>query len=50
MPVLDLFVRGDFIDPATLVGAAFYAFLFILVAWFLARLVRVGGGGTSFPN
>ncbi len=42
MPVLDLFVRGDFIDPATLVGAAFYAFLFILVAWFLARLVRVG--------
>ena len=32
----------DFIDPATLVGAAFYAFLFILVAWFLARLVRVG--------
>ena len=42
MPVLDVFVRGDFIDPATLVGAAFYAFLFILVAWFLARLVRAG--------
>ena len=42
MPVLGLFVRGEFIDPTTLVGAAFYAFLFILVAWFLARLVRAG--------
>ncbi len=42
MSFLDLFVRGDFIDPATLVGAAFYAFLFILVAWFLARLVKAG--------
>ncbi|HAP40494.1 MAG TPA: mechanosensitive ion channel protein [Nitrospira sp.] len=42
MPVLDLLVRGDVIDPATLIGAAFYAFLFILVAWFLARLVRAG--------
>jgi len=42
MSFLDLLVRGDFIDPATLVGAAFYAFLFILVAWFLARLVKAG--------
>ncbi len=42
MSFLDLFVRGDFIDPATLVGAAFYAFLFILVAWFLARLIKAG--------
>ncbi len=42
MSFLDLFVRGGFIDPATLVGAAFYAFLFILVAWFLARLVKAG--------
>lgn len=42
MSFLDLLVRGDFIDPATLVGAAFYAFLFILIAWFLARLVKAG--------
>ena len=42
MSFLDLLVRGDFIDPATLVGAAVYAFLFILVAWFLARLVKAG--------
>ncbi len=42
MRVVDLFVRGEFIDPATLLGAAFYAFLFILAAWFLARLVRAG--------
>jgi len=25
-----------------LVGAAFYAFLFILIAWFLARMIRLG--------
>ena len=42
MSFLDVFVRGDFIDPATLVGAAFYAFLFILIAWFLARMIRLG--------
>ena len=44
MSFLDVFVRGDFIDPATLVGAAFYAFLFILIAWFLARMIRLGVG------
>ncbi|MEK6803298.1 MAG: mechanosensitive ion channel family protein [Nitrospirota bacterium] len=42
MSFLDVFVRGDVIDPATLVGAAFYAFLFILIAWFLARMIRLG--------
>ena len=42
MSFLDVFVRGDFIDPATLVGAACYAFLFILIAWFLARMIRLG--------
>ena len=42
MSFLDVFVRGDFIDPATLVWAAFYAFLFILIAWFLARMIRLG--------
>ena len=42
MSFLAVFGRGDFIDPATLVGAAFYAFLFILIAWFLARMIRLG--------
>jgi small-conductance mechanosensitive channel len=42
MSFLDVFVRGEFINPATLVGAAFYAFLFILIAWFLARMIRLG--------
>lgn len=42
MSFLDVFVRGDFIDPSTLVGAAFYACFFILVAWFLARTIKLG--------
>lgn len=42
MSFFDLFVQGDLVNPATLVGAAFYAFLFTLMAWFLARLIRLG--------
>ncbi len=34
-------MRGDFVDPSTFVGAVFYAFLFTIVAWFLARAVRL---------
>ena len=42
MSFLDMFVRGDFINPATWVGAAFYACFFMLVAWFLARTIKLG--------
>ncbi|WHZ23752.1 MAG: hypothetical protein OJF47_002864 [Nitrospira sp.] len=41
MSLFDQFVRGDFVNPATLLGAAFYAFLFMTVAWFLSRMVRL---------
>ena len=35
------FARGVFPPPATLLGAAFYAFLFMTIAWFLSRMVRL---------
>jgi small-conductance mechanosensitive channel len=41
MSFIEQVVRGDFVNPATLIGAAFYAFLFILIAWFLARMIRL---------
>ncbi|MBP8116802.1 MAG: hypothetical protein KAY09_03640 [Nitrospira sp.] len=42
MSFTDVFVRGDFIDSSTFVGTAFYACFFILVAWFLARTIKLG--------
>ncbi len=41
MSLFNRAMRGDFVDPSTFVGAVFYAVLFTIVAWFLARAVRL---------
>ena len=41
MSLFNRAMRGDFVDPTTLLGAVFYAFLIAIIAWFLARAMRL---------
>src|SRR5215813_2874075 len=41
MAILERILSGEFINPATLLGAIFYALLFIVLAWLGARLLRL---------
>ena len=41
MAVLTRILSGEFINPATLLGAIFYALLFIVLAWLGARSLRL---------
>jgi hypothetical protein len=41
MNVLERILRGEFINPATLLGAIFYALLFFALAWLGARSLRL---------
>ena len=41
MAVLKRILSGEFINPATLLGAIFYALLFIVLAWLGARSLRL---------
>jgi small-conductance mechanosensitive channel len=40
MIVLERILNGEFINPATLPGALFYAFVFVVLAWLGARSLR----------
>ena len=41
MTVFERIILGEFINPATLVGAIFYAVVFFLLAWLGTRLLRL---------
>lgn len=41
MTVLERIFHGEFVNPATLLGAIFYALLFILLAWLAAHSLRL---------
>ncbi len=41
MTILERVLSGQFINPATLLGAIFYALLFLLLAWIGARSLRL---------
>jgi small-conductance mechanosensitive channel len=41
MVLIDRILRGEFINPDTLLGAMFYALLFLFLAWLGARSMRL---------
>jgi small conductance mechanosensitive channel len=41
MAVLERILRGEFVNPGTLLGAIFYALLFLFLAWLGARSLRL---------
>jgi len=41
MGITERILHGEFVDPATLLGAIFYALLFLFMAWLGARSLRL---------
>lgn len=39
--LFESFLKKDFVNPATFFGAIFYALVFLLFAWFIARALRL---------
>ena len=40
MTLFEKFLRGDFINPATFLGALFYGVVFLMIAWLGTRIIR----------
>lgn len=41
MTVLERILNGEFVNPATMLGAIFYAFVFLLFVWLGTRSIRL---------